>query len=84
MSSFYTDVVHHILGPTWAADRHGRGDFPIMGVFIAVSDDVSETRNSSRVQRMDLFWIAREVRDLGSHLNNSLGQARTRKCEGKG
>ena len=74
ISLFYTDVVAHILGPVWAAVRHCQDDWTIMGVFIAVRDDVSETRNLSWVQLMHFFPVAREVRVMGSHLNNSLGQ----------
>jgi hypothetical protein len=39
-----------------------------MVVFIAVADDVSETRNPSIVQDVHLFSIARKVRVMGSHL----------------
>ena len=71
---FYTDVEGQLLGPVWAAVRHCQDDWTIMGVFIAVRDDVSETRNLSWVQLMHFFPIAREVRVMGSHLNNSLGE----------
>ena len=42
-----------------------------MVVFIAVADDVSETRNPSIVQYVHLFSIAREVRVMGSHLQRN-------------